>query len=373
MRSRKQRECLQIDTSEIISKNNKFTKDWEEAFRVARKRTYRSSDTQMDNLQKRQHIDLSSNPTPTRVVTPTDELVQGPSPVTPSPPKKRIRRPGCELPSRMIPITPTEQTEQQPKKKIGVKCCKRGCKNNKRDNPAVKFHRVTSPKNPPKSSNPKKQSLINYAGAVLLRQELMDRALGPSSRNDTTKKCYICDEHIFEQVSKSTSVKLKDDKSINVTFKLVVPVGAGPKSTLSHPTTLSLGSGRDRSIRKRLEGKVDEDEEEQIDEWALCVQQMSEQVVTEKDSTPINPAVAAAANIPLKKGNASEFIRDGKPFFHATPVTPTAAAKKRKTDQPPTVQPGRVSDSEIKRRTGFPNEKTMLSYIIVACNGDINT
>ena len=120
MSSREQRERLQIDTSEIISKNNKFTKDWEEAFRVARKRTYRSSDTQMDNLQKRQHIDLSSNPTPTRVVTPTDELVQGPSPVTPSPPKKRIRRPGCELPSRMIPITPTEQTEQKPKEKIGV-------------------------------------------------------------------------------------------------------------------------------------------------------------------------------------------------------------------------------------------------------------
>ena len=146
MRSREQRERLQIDTSEIISKNNKFTKDWEEAFRVARKRTYRSSDTQMDNLQKRQHIDLSSNPTPTRAVTPTDELVQGPSPVTPSPPKKRVRRPGCELPSRMIPITPTEQTEQKPKEKIGVKCCKHGCKNNKRDNPAVKFHRVLRPR-----------------------------------------------------------------------------------------------------------------------------------------------------------------------------------------------------------------------------------
>ena len=30
-----------------------------------------------------------------------------------------------------------------------------------------------------------------------------------------------------------------------------------------------------------------------------------------------------------------------------------------------------MSDTEVKRRTGFPSEATMLAYVIVVCDGDV--
>ena len=34
------------------------------------------------------------------------------------------------------------------------------------------------------------------------------------------------------------------------------------------------------------------------------------------------------------------------------------------------MKPGCTSPKEIKRRTGFDDEKIMLAYIVVICNGD---
>eukprot|EP00984_Skeletonema_dohrnii_P025460 scaffold14633_cov192-Skeletonema_dohrnii-CCMP3373.AAC.1 len=62
------------------------------------------------------------------------------------------------------------------------------------------------PLKPLKSNNPKKEALINHAGKVLLRQEILDRTI--SDRFNTKSKCYVCEHHDFEQVSKSTAVTL---------------------------------------------------------------------------------------------------------------------------------------------------------------------
>ena len=72
------------------------------------------------------------------------------------------------------------------------------------------------------------------------------------------------------------------------------------------------------------------------------------------------------------RSNISDFVRVGKDFFHATPVTETKETR-RKADEPPIVQPGKMSDGEVKRRTGMPSEIFFLSIIIMVCNGDINT
>jgi len=284
--------------------------------------------------------------------------------VTPTPKKRtQLRRPGHELPSRDAPQQPKQQ---QKKKKISFRCCKKGCSNNNRDSPkTTRFFCVPSARKPLKSNTPKKEALINHAGAVLLRQEIMDRTT--SDRFNLKSKCYVCEHHDFEEVSKSTTVKLNSGEKINVTYKLVVPSGAGPST---EPKTISRGMGRDRSVRKILHNTFGAEEESGKDGgWAMCAQKMAEESCPDQRRIPLNPSVAAAANIRLKKGNADEFLYEDK-LFRATPVTETKNLR-RKVDESPVVQPG-MSDNEVKRRTGFPNEKTMLSYIIVACDGDVD-
>ena len=75
MRPRKQKERLEINNSEIISKSKQLTKKWENAARLTRKRTHRTSDEQIDNLRKRQriHPSAASRQIQLCVVTPTDE------------------------------------------------------------------------------------------------------------------------------------------------------------------------------------------------------------------------------------------------------------------------------------------------------------
>ena len=102
---------------------------------------------------------------------------------------------------------------------------------------------------------------------------------------------------------------------------------------------------------------------------SLVVQQLAEETCTEKH-IPSNPLLAQACGLSSTKGNADSIKIPNKPFFHQTPTTNlrryTWAAK-----APPAVQLG-MSNKEVKRRTGFPSEKALLTYIFVVCNGDIS-
>ncbi len=109
-----------------------------------------------------------------------------------------------------------------------MRCCKFGCKNTNLNSKYTKFHLV--PKHPkmPKCNSPKKSVLICQAGKILLCREIMDRTMSDGSNK--TSKVYVCDQHRFEEVAKSTRVKLNNGEVINVTYSLIVPCGAGPKS-----------------------------------------------------------------------------------------------------------------------------------------------
>jgi hypothetical protein len=84
----------------------------------------------------------------------------------------------------------------------------------------------------------------------------------------------------------------------------------------------------------------------------------------------INPTVRMAARLGLVIGNASSFCVEGRIFFHANPLR-ILTYKNIKEDEP-VVMLG-MSDEEVKRLTGFPDEEGLLAYIFVICNGDINT
>ena len=103
--------------------------------------------------------------------------------------------------------------------------------------------------------------------------------------------------------------------------------------------------------------------------WAMCAQKMAEEACPDQHRIPLNPSVAAAADIPMTEGNASQFLI-GKKLFRATPVTETKSNRSR-ANESTVVKPG-MSDSEVKRRTGFPSEKTMLAYIVVVCDGNVD-
>ena len=248
-----------------------------------------------------------------------------------------------------------------------MRCCKFGCKNTNLNSKYTKFHLV--PKHPkiPNCNSPKKSVLIRQAGKILLRREIMDRTM--SDRSNKTSKVYVCDQHRFEEVAKSTCVKLNNGEVINVTYSLIVPCGAGPKSTMSQPKSMSLGTGNDRNMKRQLSEMFGEDTLAHRT-WALCAQQLSEQSCPEQH-IPINASVAAAAHMPIKNGNATNYMLTSKQLFRAIPITATKV-NHRRTDDPPVVRPG-LPNSEVKRRTGFPSEEIMLSFIITVCNGDLNT
>jgi len=97
----------------------------------------------------------------------------------------------------------------------------------------------------------------------------------------------------------------------------------------------------------------------------MTVQQMAEVGAKERIALPINPSVARAAGIQFHTRRSPPTKAPDKCFFHGT----SRINKWNKPNQPPKVAPG-VSDDEVERRTGFPTEGTMLSYIFTVCNGD---
>ena len=78
----------------------------------------------------------------------------------------------------------------------------------------------------------------------------MDRTM--SDRSNKTSKVYVCDQHRFEEVAKSTHVKLNNSEVINVTYSLIVPCGTGPKLMMSQPRSMSLGDGNDQNMKRQL-------------------------------------------------------------------------------------------------------------------------
>ena len=283
--------------------------------------------------------------------------------------KKRPRRVEVSV------ITPSPSTSA--KKKVSLRCAK--CGKNNVSHPHLKFKCL--PRYPVElGDNPTLQTVANREKRVLLHEEIMDCVIGDPKCK--TKK-YICCEHEYEVVEKDKTFTF-NGKKITRTFQLTVPIGAGMKSSLV-PSQTSKGLGGDRALRRQLESlglsvkpkskhgeqkqRNMEDMQSDLAETNLALQQVVE--LTSNDmSGYINPTVRMAARLGLEIGNASSFCVDGRNFFHADPLR-ILTYKNIKEDEP-VVMLG-MSDDEVKRRTGFPDEAALLAYIFVVCNGDINT
>jgi hypothetical protein len=106
-------------------------------------------------------------------------------------------------------------------------------------------------------------------------------------------------------------------------------------------------------------------------EARMTVQQMAKVGARERTVLPINPSVARAAGIQFDTWRSPPVKAPDKRFFHcAAKINKWNKPKTMAANKPLKVAPG-VSDDEVKRRTGFPTEGAMLSYIFTVCNGDV--
>ena len=375
------------DKLEQTKLNKQARKDWKELKRLAKKRSIRNIEQKIKNLPSSSSSEQQSDSESPTKKTKTDHAV------TPSPPKP--------LPQNTTYIKPS------------MWCGCNGCNNNNVNSPNVKFHSVPSyPKE--LKPDPKRKSVINRGGKILLRQEVMDR-IG-ESRYDKKKKKYICEHHMFETVIKRKLITYKG-KRFSQRYELTVPCSAGAKSSLTPSDVPSKGNAYERAMTRLLaeaddtvvpqslqEEELDKllqqlkDEAEGITSTAeknrnleeqtlvleakvelaksdttlasKAIQQMAEE--TCKDThIPINTSVRLAAGMGTTKGNASSVVKQDRPFFHSDPIKQGSNKRNLAADCDPQVHLG-MSDSEVKRRTGFPSLVALLSYIFVVCDGDID-
>lgn len=84
----------------------------------------------------------------------------------------------------------------------------------------------------------------------------------------------------------------------------------------------------------------------------------------------MNPSLQVISGLGLEIGNASTIPIEGRHFTH---VNKKHRRKHRlKAYQMNPVVTLHISRSEVKRRTGFSNIKVLLTWIFIACNGDID-
>jgi hypothetical protein len=84
---------------------------------------------------------------------------------------------------------------------------------------------------------------------------------------------------------------------------------------------------------------------------------------------PINPRVKAAAGLQNHISTPSQASPNGTKTFILTAQSTTKMQKKMNANQPPRVDL-KITDDEVKCRTGFNSLNSLLSYVFIMCDED---
>jgi hypothetical protein len=84
---------------------------------------------------------------------------------------------------------------------------------------------------------------------------------------------------------------------------------------------------------------------------------------------PINPRVKVAAGLQNHISTPTRASPNGTNSFILTEQSTTKMQKNMNAKQPPRVDL-KITDDEVKRRTGFPSLSGLLSYVFIVCDGD---
>lgn len=218
----------------------------------------------------------------------------------------------------------------------------------------------------------------------------MDRVCG--NRDCNTKK-YICEEHTFEIITKTSKLQYNNEQ-LTRAYRLTVPSAIGTRSASSNAKGVSKGIGCDRAMRKIIDeankqivdpsfhveaielnatlAKLEAEEcrslrekvrnlemqhivkDAQLElatasaiESNKMIQLMSEQQNNLTD-IPINASLLHASGIEVTQGNAHSVMKEGRPFFHCNVVGSKKHPRHFAAQDEPKIWLG-MSDKEVKR------------------------
>ena len=183
----------------------------------------------------------------------------------------------------------------------------------------------------------------------------------------------ICSQHSTESVIKTKDI-MRNKRRQKLTFKFDVPDGSGVqtfqngtrtttakerkvlKDWTNHENDLATRHGKAAAkeivkLKKTLKHVVEKSASTQF------ISPSQETYLTENFNVSIKTVDSSSC-----KSNQSRYYKR-KCVHKKVKIEPTE----------PVVKPGFMSPKEIKRRTGFDDEKVLLSYIAIICNGDADT
>ena len=213
-------EQLNGDFSKQNAAEKEAKKEWLQLQKLAEERSINQTKSQRDNLRKK--VDDNIQPPSARPVSPENNIN------TATGDHNHLRRHNMELPMHKKPVPK--------KRKRHTKCHKNGCTVNSSNCKGMKFRKVPVYPAELKGSNIQRSDVIKRYGKILLREEVL-RCMG-IPENDR-REYRICRKHKYVQKVKDKLVVYKGEE-FTKRFKLVVPEGIWPKSSLI-PSTSSRG------------------------------------------------------------------------------------------------------------------------------------
>lgn len=295
---------------------------------------------------------------------------------------------------------PKKKDANAPRRKPGAtkyycqfpNCCHRG-------NDYSDFERVPSfPKSLPESASDARRA--TYAKKHRLRRLWLEHCQIDQKHEG---RVLICKDHPRYSVRRSASYQSSGGE--NTTFAITfdnVPMPIGTNSVRFDAKGNSLGLGSDRQKRKAVEkvggtdiegiaseiekiGILSDEAKAQVMDavspiakdaasWRMSAQNRSE-MAEDEDVSNINSSVRAAAGLDVHVAGRTPEKRPPTevPMSGQRSASPLESNKKQKAARlPPAAEIESISDEVVKNRTGFSSVLALLTYVSIACNGDVN-
>mmetsp|Transcript_12681 Transcript_12681/g.23022 ORF Transcript_12681/g.23022 Transcript_12681/m.23022 type:complete len:461 (-) Transcript_12681:68-1450(-) len=251
-------------------------------------------------------------------------------------------------------VSVSEEEQESPPARPNKKtkyCCFVNCPNTTLDK-SLTFTSVPTQLPPTRTHKlgMKQRELFWIRKRRFMRSETLRRAgLGSS---DKRKDLRFCSAHTMTEGNFPVSIRYFDkqgqEKTTTKTCRFTFPDPMGPSAFGQPAQTENKGKGTDCQLFCTLT-EANQKEEQDNNTWHMETQRLVEKTVEDgANSNNTSRRVLNAANL-IEENAAND---DGK---------------KRTV-----VDPCKITAKEVKRRSGFEDLESLLAYVTLICNGDIN-
>jgi hypothetical protein len=209
-----------------------------------------------------------------------------------------------------------------------------------------------------------------------MRSETLRRAgLGSS---DKQKDLQFCSAHTMTEGNFPVPIRYFDkqgqEKTTTKTCRFTFPDPMGPSAFGQPAQTENKGKGTDRQLFCTLT-EANQKEEQDNNTWHMETQRLVEKTVEDgANSNNTSRRVLNAAN--LIEENAANDDGKKRTVRELTNENKCGNVTNKNNKQPwedePVVDPCKITAKEVKRRSGFEDLESLLAYVTLICNGDID-